>query len=182
MTDISHLIGIAGLRPTNKPPCGLFSRHDYGVSEKIRNKGSRKNFEKSFGIGRRIAKGPPGMRKEFFLFLRKRLLQQKSILCSRSQTGLPDGGVEAAGCRREEKVMSLNREMAEEIFRKLRSVQPAPFQLTNHRGIILASEDKGQVGKRDGRAAACCMRPFNEAASYALDAGCSTVILSLIHI
>lgn len=72
--------------------------------------------------------------------------------------------------------MSLNREMAEEIFRKLRSVQPAPFQLTNHRGIILASEDKEQVGKRDGRAAACCMRPFNEAASYALDAGCSTVI------
>lgn len=72
--------------------------------------------------------------------------------------------------------MPLKREMAEEIFQKLRSVQPVSFQLTNHRGIILASDDEDQVGRRDSRAAACCMRPFNEAVSCALDAGCGTVI------
>lgn len=72
--------------------------------------------------------------------------------------------------------MPLKRETAEEIFQKLRSVQPVPFQLTNHRGIILASDHEAQVGKRDSRAAACCMRPFNEAASYASDSGCGTVI------
>ena len=41
-----------------------------------------------------------------------------------------------------------------------------------------AAAVKGQIARGedlalDGRAAACCMRPFNEAASYALDAGCS---------
>ena len=72
--------------------------------------------------------------------------------------------------------MPLKRETAEEIFQKLRSVQPVSFQLTNHRGIILASDDEDQVGRRDSRAAACCMRPFNEAVSCALDAGCGTVI------
>ena len=72
--------------------------------------------------------------------------------------------------------MPLKRETAEEIFQKLRSVQPVSFQLTNHRGIILASDDEDQVGRRDSRAAVCCMRPFNEAVSCALDAGCGTVI------
>ena len=72
--------------------------------------------------------------------------------------------------------MPLKRETAAEIFQKLRSVQPVPFQLTNHRGIILASDKEDQVGKRDSRAAACCMRPFHEAASYTLNAGSGAVI------